>query len=68
MISLVFDSSELTPPMLTLLGEYFQNLGATLKSSPKTDEAALPSSPMAPVISPAAIVALLLVMMLAQLL
>ena len=53
MISLVFDSSGLTPPMLTPLGEYFYNFRATLKSCPKTDEATLPSSPVAPVSPPA---------------
>jgi len=57
MISLVFDSSGLTPPMLTPLGEYFYNFRATLKSSPKIDEATLPSSLVAPVSFVAAIVA-----------
>ena len=45
MISLVFNSSGLTPPMLTPLGDYFQNLGATLHSGEDVGEASLSSPP-----------------------
>ena len=45
MISLVFNSSGLTPPMLTPLGDYFQNLGANLHSGEDVGEASLSSPP-----------------------
>jgi len=45
MISLVFNSSGLTLLMLTPLGDYFQNLGATLHSGEDVGEASL-SSPL----------------------
>jgi len=44
MISLVFNSSGLTPSMLTPLDDYFQNLGATLHSGEDVGEASLSSS------------------------
>jgi hypothetical protein len=44
-ISLVFNSSGLTLPMLTPLGDYFQNLGATLHSGEDVGKSSL-SSPL----------------------
>ena len=64
MISLVFNSSGLTPLMLTPLDDYFQILGATFHSDENIGEASLsspqlnigkdslPSSPVHPVSSP----------------
>ena len=64
MISLVFSSSGLIPLMLTPLGDYFQNLGATLHVGENVGEASLtsprknigkdtlPSSPVNPALSP----------------
>ena len=45
MISLVFNSSGLTPPMLTPLGDYFHNLGANLHSGEDVGEASLSLPP-----------------------
>ena len=45
MLSLVFNSSGLTPPMLTSLGDYFQNLGANLHSGEDVGEASLSLPP-----------------------
>ena len=45
MISLVFNSSGLTPPMLTPRGDYFQNLGANLHFGEDVGEASLSSPP-----------------------
>jgi hypothetical protein len=44
MVSLVFNSSVLTPPMLTPLGECFQNLGADVHHDVNLGEANLSSS------------------------
>jgi hypothetical protein len=44
MISLVFNSSGLTPLMLTLLGDCFQNLEANVHSNVNLGEATLSSS------------------------
>ena len=44
MISLVFNSSGLTPPMLTPLGDCFQNLGANVHASVNLGKATLSSS------------------------
>jgi hypothetical protein len=44
MISLVFNSGGLTPPMLTQLGDCFQNLEANVHSNVNLGEATLPSS------------------------
>ena len=49
MISLVFNSSGLTAPMLTLLSSYFQNFGASLESGARASEDTLASSPVIPV-------------------
>ena len=38
MISLVFNSSDLTPPMLTPLGDYFKNFASTFYSSENVGE------------------------------
>ena len=43
-ISFVFNSSGLTPPILTLLGDYFQNLEANVHSNVNLGEATLSSS------------------------
>jgi len=43
MISLVFSSSGLTPPMLTPLSDYLQNLGGILDSDENVGEASLSS-------------------------
>jgi hypothetical protein len=46
MISLVFTSSGVTPPMLAPVGEYFLNLGATLSFDVNVDRSTLASSPV----------------------
>jgi hypothetical protein len=52
MISLAFNSSDATPSILTLLGDYFQNLVASLESGVNVGEATLALPPVALVSPP----------------